>query len=266
MGVVLLTLTGEWVSVALRLHAEAWTATTGALIAGLALVTVLGVAAALALRRAGRAPVWQAARAQPDWLADAIALGERGAARLGRWRDLALAVLRWLDDEVVARVRLHPLLAAAVFSLLFAMAIDAAQIVLEGYTPALALLFVAVSACSVFAFVVIIGAYRRVVGRDAGSPSRAVLATIVASAAVPLAAAFRGSLWWLAWHQRARRGPHATRPTRVPARARHGDRHACRHNWSALYASDSGSSPRITARRGASHVSTLRKRSACEIG
>ncbi len=197
VGVVLLTLAGEWVSVALRLHAEAWTATTGVLIAVLAVVTVLGAAAALALRRVGREPVWQAARAQPDWLADAIALGEREAARLGPWRDLALAVLRWLDDEVVARVRSHPLLAAAVFSLLFAMAIEAAQIIVEGYTPALALLFISVSACSVFAFVVIAGAYLRVVGREAGPPSRAVLAAIVASAAVPLAAAFRGSLWWL---------------------------------------------------------------------
>jgi len=197
MGVVLLTLAGEWVSVALRLHAQAWTATTEALIAVLAVVTVLGVTAALALRRAGREPVLQAARPQPDWLADAIALGEREAARLGPWRDLALAVLRWLDHEVVARVRSHPLLAAAAFSLLFAMAIGAAQIILEGYTPALALLFISVSACSVFAFVVIAGAYLRVVGREAGLPRRAVLAAVVASAAVPLAAAFRGSLWWL---------------------------------------------------------------------
>lgn len=139
----------------------------------------------------------QAARRQPDWLADAIALGEREAARLGPWCELALAVLRWLDDEVVARVRSHPLLAAAAFSLLFAMAVGAAQIILEGYTPALALLFISVSACSVFAFVVVAGAYLRVVGREAGLPRRSVLAAVVASAAVPLAAAFRGSLWWL---------------------------------------------------------------------
>ena len=77
LGFVLLTLAGEWTSVALGAHADTWTATTAALIAALAVVTAVAVDAAVAMHRAAREPLWRAAPAQPDWVADAIALVAR---------------------------------------------------------------------------------------------------------------------------------------------------------------------------------------------
>jgi hypothetical protein len=197
LGVVVVVLVGDWVSVALGAHSDTWNATTAGLIVALVMMTALAAVAAVALRRARGEPLWRSAPAQPDWLADTIALGEREVHRLGRWRQPARILLRRLDLELVARVRRRPLPSAAAFSIAFGAAFDAPQIILERYTPALALLFITISACSVFAFVVIAGAYLHVVGRPAEPPRPIVLAAVVASAAVPLAASFRGSLWWL---------------------------------------------------------------------
>lgn len=197
VAIVVLTLTGNWVSVVLRSHRDAWSQTTVVLLGLLGLLTAFAAAAGLAVRQ-GRRALLQSARvaAQPDWLADAVALGERETGRLGPWREPAMATVRWVDRRVVARVRRHPLRAAAVFSIAFGVAIDTPQLVLEGYTPGLALLFFAVSASTVFAFIVIAGAELGFVERR-GRSGRAVLALVASAASVPLSASFRGSLWWI---------------------------------------------------------------------
>ena len=197
IAVVLVTLVVNWVSVATRAHASDWDAWTMALIAGLALVSVLAVAGAVALRRAGRTRLPPSSPPQPDWLADALALAERESHVLGPWRPAGLRALRFLDRAVVRRVRLHPVAAAGLGSVALAAALDTPQILLEGYEPALAALFVTISACSMFAFLVVAGTYLRIVGREPSAPRAVVVALVASAASVPLAASFRGSLWWV---------------------------------------------------------------------
>jgi hypothetical protein len=198
VGAILVTLASDWASVVLQARRSAWTGTTTVLICLLALLTALAFAAARELRHAGRGGLPRAdAPSQPDWLADALALGAREADRLGPWRDEALTALRWLDRELVARVRGHPLLAAGAFALAFGAAVAAPQVVGERYGPPMALFYFGVVACTLFAFVVIVGAHLRLVGRPGARPSRAVLALVLACTSVPLTVSFRDSLWWV---------------------------------------------------------------------
>lgn len=197
VAIILVTLIGNSVSVVLGSHSDAWSGTTAVLVGLLGVLTALAAAAGLAVRQGRRVLLRRAdVAAEPDWLADAMALGEREAGRLGPWREPALAAVRWVDHHVVARVRCHPLRAAAVFSIAFGVAIDTPQVILEGYSPGLALLFFAISASSVFAFVVIAGGQLGLVERRE-RPGRTVLALVLAAASVPFSASFRGSLWWL---------------------------------------------------------------------
>lgn len=195
LGMVVITLGSEWVSVITGAHRRDWTAVTAALIGVLAVLTAGALGVAWLLRRAGRAargPV----PAQPDWLADGVTLGQQAAAWCGPWRERALAALGWLDRHVIAAVRRHPLRAAAVASAAGAVAADSPQIVFEGYRPGLALWFLAVTACALFAFLVAGGAYLRVTGR-AGPAGPLARALVAAAAAVPVTAGFRAWLWWV---------------------------------------------------------------------
>jgi hypothetical protein len=192
------TLASDWLSVAFRTHRASWTGTTTLVTGGLAAVTVLAAGAAVLVRSAGRVLAAPAdASAQPDWAADGLEFGERAAARLGPWRPGTLTALRRIDTLVVARVRRHPVLAAGVLALLAGAFIDAPQIAIEGYPVSLAALFITISACSLFAFFLVVGAYLRLVGRGADHPAPATRVLVLVSLSVPLAASFRGSLWWL---------------------------------------------------------------------
>lgn len=192
------TLASDWVSVALQTHRSSWTHATALMIGGLAVVTLLTGAAAVLLRRGGRvAPAYTEAPDQPDWAADALELSERAATWLGTLQAGVQAALRRVDIMVVARVRRHPLLAAGGFAAVFGTVFDAPQILIEGYSPPLAALFITISACSLFAFLVIVGAHLRLIGRSADQPTPATRVVVLVSLSVPLAASFRGSLWWL---------------------------------------------------------------------
>jgi hypothetical protein len=199
VGAVVVTLASDWAGVLLNAHPGVWTGVTTALVCALAFVTALAVVSVGELRRAGGALAPRRADAldEPDWLGDAVALAERESVWLGPWRDGALHILGRLDAHVVARVRRHPLPAAAAFAVAFGVAIDTPQVVLEGYSPALAALFFAISACAVFSFTAIAGAYLRLVGRSERRPSRAAFAFVAACFSVPLSASLRGSLWWV---------------------------------------------------------------------
>lgn len=198
VAVVLVTLVSEWASVIVHADRGTSTSTTTVLICILGFLTAFTVAAARELRRARREPLWRAdTPSQPDWLADAVALGERGASRVGSRRDGLLWALRWLDRQLVARMRCHPLRAAAVLALVFGVAVTSTQAIAESYAPSTALLFLAVAACGMFAFLVIVGAHLCLVGPRSDSPSRAIHALALGCASVPLTLAFRSSLWWI---------------------------------------------------------------------
>ncbi|HET7490039.1 MAG TPA: hypothetical protein VFJ85_19100 [Acidimicrobiales bacterium] len=195
-GLAGVTEAAAWVSVAAGAHRAEWSGTTAAEVGALAALTAATVAAGRALWRAGRA-LPAAAGAQPDWLADALTLARRESARLGSLGERALVLLGWADRWPAALVRRHPLLAAGAFAAAFGVAVDTPQVVLEGYRPALALLFFAVSACSVFAFLALAGSYLHLVEGRPGAPAPAPAAAVAACACVPLAVAFRDSLWWV---------------------------------------------------------------------
>ncbi len=198
VAIVLVTLASDWASVVLHAHRSTWTATTAALIGALAVITALTVAVSRELRRAGREPIRPGdTPSQPDWLADALVLGEREAARLGPWRNEALGALRWLDRQLVARIRRRPLRASAIGSLALSGVVASPQLVEEAYAPKLAVFVLAATACGMFAFLVVAGSHLRVVGRPNAPPGRAASAFVLACASVPLTVAFRGSLWWV---------------------------------------------------------------------
>lgn len=198
VGLVAVTVAGEWLSVALGTHRAAWSGATVGVLAVLAGFTVAALVMATLLARG-----WRAARGhgsapgQPDWLADAVVLAARLAGRLGPGRDPALAAVRWADGFAGSRVRRHPLLAAAGCALLLGVVADSPQVVLEGYPPIFAAYFVGVTACGLYAFFALGGGYLDVVQRPGAAPSPAATVGVVVCASVPLTAAFRNSLWWL---------------------------------------------------------------------
>lgn len=198
VGVVLITLLSDWLSFVLQAHRSMWSGSTAVVICVLALVTALTVAVAGQLRRAGREPLGGSNPPyMPDWLADAVALGERKAARLGPWRQTALGALRWVDRRLVAGTRRHPLVAAVTLALSFGVAADIPKAIEEGYAPRGLLLVFAVSACAMFAFLLIVGAHLRLAGPSTGLRGRVVHALVAACGSFPVTAAFRSSLWSL---------------------------------------------------------------------
>lgn len=204
-GVMLATLLGDWASVAAGADRGTWNGTTTVLIGLLAVVTVLVGTLCRRLWLAGRVdPMLGRTAAGPDWLADAVTLGARGAAGLGLLGGRALGVVRWLDTRILTRVRRHPLRTAAALSVFLGTGLAGSQLAEGAPTPVI-LLFFAVSACGLFAFLAIAGSYLRVVGTG-GTPTPLVSAFVLASASVPLALAFRSDLWWVLGTREAKAG------------------------------------------------------------
>jgi len=161
----------------------------------LGLLTVLVAATVRPLRSAAGALRGGAAAGQPAGPADAILLARAAAAWLAFGSGPATRCVDWADRRLAVRLRAHPLRASAVFALAFGAVIDAPQVVIEGYPPPLAVVFVAVSACSVFAFLAMAGAAVGWVERRRPRASTGVRVLVAAAASVPLAAAFRDGLW-----------------------------------------------------------------------
>jgi hypothetical protein len=195
VGICLATELGEWVAVALGLHRATWTAVTTWQVAALAVLTVatLGVCSLLSHAARGVNRVARAT-AQPDWLADAVTLGLDASRVLGRHRDRVQRVVRWIDVRVIARIRQHPIAAAALLACTLALPYVAAKVVLEGYPPALVLLSFALPAASLFAFVVLVGRYLRIVAPRQGEPPTWLPAAVVACIAGTLVFAFHDTL------------------------------------------------------------------------
>ncbi len=179
--VCLVTQLAEWIAVFLRLHHATWTAATAWQVAALLALTVAMVCASVLLRRSVRAVSRVAcAGAQPDWLADAVTLGLLVSAVLRRRGDRVRDVVRWTDTHVVTRVRTRPVAAAALLSSVLALPYVGAKIVFEGYPPALVLLSFAFPAAALFALIVLIGRYLRVVAPRSNTTPIGVSAVVVA--------------------------------------------------------------------------------------
>ena len=103
------------------------------------------------------------------------------------------------DRVATVVVRPHPLASAAVFSVAFGAAVAAAAAREEGLGTIDPVIFFGVATCGMFAFVVAIGSYVGLVHRDRplrGVSRRLADAAVSGAAAVPIALAFRHSLWW----------------------------------------------------------------------
>ncbi len=202
VGVCLVTELGEWVAVALGLHRAQWTALTAWQVAALLTATAAMVGAGLGLSRAARAVNRVAEAApQPDWLSDAVALGLRMCGLLRRRADRASAVVRWADVHLVMRVRSHPIVAAALLADALALPYVAAKIVFEAYPPALVLLAFALPAAALFALIVLVGRYLRVVAPRSNVVPVGLSTTVAACIVGPVVFAFHDSL--LPQHQTA---------------------------------------------------------------
>jgi hypothetical protein len=200
LGAVVVTLLADWASVATRADEASWNSTTGLLVGLLGVATVATALATWLLRGAMRdIPAGDASRPGPDGLADALTLAGRVSWRLGPFQRPARAMVRWLDRSVAVAVRRHPIGAAALFAGIFGLAIAAGASTEEGIGPVLGL-FVGVPACGMYAFTVAAGGYLGLVRAERplrDTRRRLADATVVAAAAVPVALAFRSSLWWL---------------------------------------------------------------------
>jgi len=195
LGVCLVTEVAECVAVALDRYRATWTAVTTWQVAVLAMVTAATIAGCVLVRHAAGvlAPLARPA-AQPDWLADAVALAQRASWVLGPYRDWALGVVRGTDVQVVARVRAHPVAAAGLVAVVLALPFVTAKIVLEGYSAPLVLLSFVFVAATLFALVVVVGAYLRVVARRQTPPPTWLFTVVVACTVGAVAFAFHDSL------------------------------------------------------------------------
>jgi hypothetical protein len=190
-----ITALAEWIAVALGLHRAEWTAATAWQVAALGVLSAAISACCVLLHRARRG-LARCARAstQPDWLADAIVLCQREGRRLGPLQVPAQSAVRWLDRQVIARVRARPVAAAAALAIVLALPFVTAKVVLEGYPAPLVAFVFALTAAVLFAFVVIAGSYLRVVPPRNPRPSVLLCAAVAACLGGPSVFAFHDSL------------------------------------------------------------------------
>ncbi|MGD0834069.1 MAG: hypothetical protein ABSA40_06535 [Candidatus Dormibacteria bacterium] len=212
-GAMAITLLTEWAAVAAGANRGAWDGITALLIGSVAVSTALTGLAIHDLVRAGmpRGDGGTDAAPAADWLGDIVAVAERESPRLGPLRTPAVALLRWLDARLLTVVRRHPLVAAALASLVFALGVGGWQAIWEGYGTAAFLLTFGVLGCGVFSFVVAAGSYLGFVRSDRplrGARRRALDAVVTAGACVVITLAFRASLWWIVGSRDAVAGTH----------------------------------------------------------
>jgi len=196
----------DWISVIVRADRAAWSATTPIAVAVLAGLTGFTVLVLRILARArGTVSSWPQPPDRPDWLDVGLLLLVTAAGRLGRGAE-ASRMLAQLDRTVLMQVRRHSLRVALVGAIALAGLTDTPQVVLEGYSLPLAILFFSISACSYFTFAMLAGGYLRLA--PPRRPVRfGVRVTVATAAAVVLAAAFRTTLWPLLGITVAEAGP-----------------------------------------------------------
>ena len=208
--IALATAASDWIAVAVGADRGSWTSVTPALVAGLGLVTLVALVAAGAVvtesRRLPRLD-WADPTA-PDWLADATLVADLVSRHLGPLEPVASRIVRVVDRLVWAWVRRRPITAAVLAAAGFAAVFDVGSL-REGYSlPLLVFVFV-VAWCGMFVLLVASGSYLGLVRssvRIRGVRRRLLDAALVGSASIPIALAFRDSLWWLVGSSTERAG------------------------------------------------------------
>jgi hypothetical protein len=203
--IALVVIAVEWASVLLRANRAAWQPTTVAVLVILGGCSAAAVWVVIGLRN-GAARVPRPATAEPDLLSDAVRLALRESVVLGPLASRARRMIVWCDRQTVARVRRHPLLAAAAVASIMGIGFAIPKIVFERYRPSLVAFVFVVSACSFFALVVVVAARLGLVAQHSAHPRTATVTVTAMSAAIPAAVTFRNVLWWTVGTTEARPG------------------------------------------------------------
>lgn len=203
LATTIITFGASWISVASAGRPDHWDPKTTALIAVLALETVIAIAAARSLVLASRGIADLNDRAAgPDWVDDLVLVADRASRRFGAASPLVARLVAFGDQVVASSLRTHSGRGAIILSASLGV-FFAVGALLEGDPALLAVLIGLIGTAGTFAFASAAGAYLGLVAsgtspRSKTSPrSSFVLAAIVMSASVTIALAFRDSLWWL---------------------------------------------------------------------
>ena len=199
--VLLVTAAADWIAVAVGADRGSWTTVTPALVGGLGFVTLVAlVAAGAVVTESRRLPrLDRADPMAPDWLADATQVADRVSRHLGPLEPVVSRIARLVDRHLWSWVRRRPITAAVVAAAGFATFFEVGSL-REGYSLALIAFVFVVAWCGMFALLVASGSYLGVVRSSVGIRGvrrRMLDSAFVASASVPIALAFRDSLWWL---------------------------------------------------------------------
>jgi hypothetical protein len=210
LAAVAVTLAAGWSAVADGANRAAWNSVSAIQVGWLAALSGCTLACAVAIRRTARSPrradyagpaeTARARRPEPDWLADIVSAGLLITRLTGPAGKPASRALAWASDRLLPLVRRHPLAAAALIGAACAVPLTTAQSVNEGYGPGVAVIFFCITTAGVFAFVATAGWYLRIIRterRTSASGRGLVHAAVLGAAAVPVALAFRATLWSL---------------------------------------------------------------------
>ena len=186
MALIGLALAFEWAAVIGGANPSPWGPWTSLQVGGLAVVSVLAVAAAVLLVRCRR-PRGSSAEWRNDWLGDVVLVCGR------------IPVLRhWATPEVVAWVRGHAMTVFVALSAIAGLAITSAQAIGEGTAdPVIIIWFMIVETSSNLAFCVISNAIAGFIARPRRTRARNITETSVVAGclATLIAIAFHNSLW-----------------------------------------------------------------------
>lgn len=203
LGVAVITVVTEWISVLLKANRLAYNWETWLQVGFLALLTILTAWAVAGLLRApARALAAKARRSAPgpDWFSDAVALASSHEHWFGSARGPVLGLVNWADRAVVGVMRRHPLWTAAALALAFGVVIGGVQALREGYLALAAVMAISLLGCGMYAFLVAAGGYLGLLaGAAKMSPRgrRIRNAAVITGFGMLVVLAVRNSLWWI---------------------------------------------------------------------
>ena len=197
-----LTLLCEWVSVVIGENGSAWNWATWVQIGLLAMMSVLTLAAARAVGRAGLPGQGSAepTGTSSDWLEDALAFVRKESHRLGPARPFVVALVDFTDQALLKVIRRHPLWMALALCLIFGAGAGINQGVRESYTSSITVMASLLLATGMFGLVVVAGHYLGLVHSSSplhGVARRRIDATVITCVGVLIPFALRYHLWWV---------------------------------------------------------------------
>jgi hypothetical protein len=209
---VALTLSSEWVALALRANRAAWSDATVVQVVILVVMSIFTVLVARDVALRGLRDLSRVAHLldEPDALGDAVASVMLRANWFGPLRTLSIRFATWFDARALSAVRRHPLWCTAALWAAFAAAVGVRQSLGEGYTPGVALLFMTLLGSGMFGLCVLAGSYLgivRVTHRLEGARRRGVDAMVATCVGVLVPFALRYHLWWVVGSRNSVAGP-----------------------------------------------------------